>query len=450
MAELMGGLEAALWSGPLLWILLGSHVYYTLKLRGVGRHVFRGIRLSLRRGQGEDGVSPFGALTTSLAAAIGTGNIIGVATAIALGGPGAVFWCWISGVLGMATRYGETWICLRHRRKLPEKGFAGGPMYVMEDRLSWPGLGKCFAFLGVAAAFSTGAMIQSNAAAVTVETFCGIPAAVTGAVLTAAAGLILMFGLRGIARVSEMLVPAMSGLYLLGCVGVLVLCRRDIPTAISAILRGAFSGTGAIGGISGYSVGAALRYGMARGLFTNEAGMGTAPMAAAAGPGKNPEEEALISMTGVFWDTVVICAVTGITLVTGILSYPGVLMENPGGGMCYGVFSLLPGGGGILTVCLVVFAFATVIGWSWYGECCWRYLFGKHTGQLYRVLYLTAVFVGALTKLETLWSLGSILAGLMAVPNLTGMFLCREELAQSILPKRMAEKQSLSGEKRTY
>lgn len=446
MAELIRGLEAALWSGPLLWMLLGSHVYYTMKLRGVGRHVVRGIRLSLGRGRGEGGVSPFGALTTSLAAAIGTGNIIGVATAVALGGPGAVFWCWVSGVLGMATRYGETWLCLRHRRMLPEGGYAGGPMYVMEDRLRWPGLGKCFAFLGVAAAFSTGAMIQSNAAAVTVETFCGVPAAVTGVVLTAAAGLILMFGLRGIARVSEMLVPAMSGLYLLGCLGVLIMCRESLPAALGAIVRGAFSCSGFAGGMTGYTVGTALRYGMARGLFTNEAGMGTAPMAAAAGPGKNPEEEALVSMTGVFWDTVVICAVTGITLVTGILSRPGLLTENAGGALCYSVFSLLPGGGGILTVCLTVFAFATVIGWSWYGECCWNYLFGTHTGTLYRILYLGAVFVGTLTKLETLWSLGAILAGLMAVPNLMGMFLCRKELAHSVFKKRGAGKQLLSDE----
>ena len=433
MAELMEGLEAALWSGPLLWLLLGSHVYFTLKLRCVGRYVFRGIRLSLRRGQGEGGVSPFGALTTSLAAAIGTGNIIGVATAVALGGPGAVFWCWLSGVLGMATRYGETLLCLRHRRRLHDGGVAGGPMYVMEDRLHMPGLGRCFALLGIVAALSTGAMIQSNAAAVTVETFCGIPAPMTGAVLTAAAGLILMFGLRGIARVSEMLVPAMSGLYLLGCMGVLVMCRQMIPAALSAILRGAFSVTGAAGGMAGYSLGRALRYGMARGLFTNEAGMGTAPMAAAAGPGRNMEEDALISMTGVFWDTVVICAVTGITLVTGILSSPGLLAEGAGGEMCYGVFSLLPGGGGVLTLCLVVFAFATVIGWSWYGACCWRYLFGENTAAAYHLLYLGAVFVGTLTRLETVWSLGSILAGLMAVPNLIAMVLCRRELRERVL-----------------
>lgn len=447
MAELIGGLETALWSGPLLWILLGSHVYYTLKLRGVGRYVFRGVRLSLQGRAGESGVSPFGALTTSLAAAIGTGNIVGVATAVVLGGPGAVFWCWISGVLGMATRYGETWLCLRHRRKLPDGGFAGGPMYVMEDRLRWPGLGKCFAFLGVAAALSTGAMIQSNGAAVTVETFCGIPAPVTGVVLTAAAGLVLMFGLRGIAKVSELLVPAMSVLYLLDCMGVLVICRAYIPAALGAILKEAFSGGSAAGGFAGYTVGAALRWGMSRGLFTNEAGMGTAPMAAAAGPGRNPEEEALVSMTGVFWDTVVICAVTGITLVTGVLSCPGLLTEGAEGGMCYEVFSLLPGGGGLLTGCLVVFAFATVIGWSWYGECCWRYLFGKTSGIVYRLIYLGAVFVGTVTQLETVWSMGTILAGLMAVPNLVAMFLCRRELSESVPRERKPGKQLLYDEK---
>ena len=422
-------LERVLWSGPLLLGLMGSHLYFTLRLRGVQRYTLRGIRYSLRR-EGT-GITSFGALTTSLAAAIGTGNIIGVATAVALGGPGAVFWCWLTGLLGMATRYAEAILVLSHRRRLPGETMAGGAMYVLEDRLHMPKTARCFALFGVAAALGTGALIQSNALATVLRPH--IPPAVTGLCAALLAGAVILGGISSISRVCEKLVPAMSGLYLLGCAGVLWVYRQYIPQALEIIFTGAFVPRAAAGGFVGSTLLTAARSGTARGQFTNESGMGTAPMAAAAAPCTDPAREALISMTGVFWDTVVLCAMTGLVLASAMLGSPESFSEAQPGTMCTLAFSGIPGGTLVLEVCLLVFAFSTIVGWCWYGECCWRYLLG---GSLpaYRLLYLAAVFFGALEGLELVWSLGGILAGLMAIPNLICLWRLRREAAAS-LPK---------------
>lgn len=429
--DIIAALENALWSGPLLILLMGSHFYFTFALKGVQRWTFRGIRLSLRGDRGETGVSSFGALSTSLAAAIGTGNIVGIATAVALGGPGAVLWCWFTGVFGMATRYAESVLSLLHRRR--ENGFfLGGPMYVLEDRLHMPRLGKCFAFLGVAAAVGTGSLLQSNAVATTLHQAANIPLWLSGAVLTFCAGMVILGGVQSISALCEKLVPAMSALYMLGCVWLLVANRAVLPETLRVIFTGAFSAEAAGGGIFGGILGAAARYGVARGLFTNEAGMGTAPMAAVTAPAENPAEEALVSMTGVFWDTVVICAMTGISLVSAMVRAPELFQGAAGSGLCYVAFSLIPGGGWILTVCLTIFAFATVVGWCWYGECCARYLFGEKGIPCYRVLYLLGAFLGVFWAAESAWSFGGILAGLMAVPNLISLLLLRREVKESI------------------
>lgn len=418
--ELIFTLERFLWSGPLLLALLGSHVYFTGKLGFVQKHTLRGIRLSLSRTQ--EGISPFGALSTSLAAAMGTGNIVGMATAVALGGPGAIFWCWLTGILGMATRYAETFLVLRYR---PEPG-RGGTMYVLE-KLGKPGLGKVFSFLGVLTAIGTGAMIQSNAAGTSLDTV-GIPRLASGVMLTALAAVILFGGVKKIASFCEKLVPAMGALYLTGCGILLYVNRSAVLPALSLILERAFLPGAALGGFVGSTLRSALAYGTARGLFTNESGMGTAPMASAAGLCRSPGTEALVAMTGVFWDTVVVCGVTGLTLVSAMAAHPALFVGAEAGQLCVRAFSLFPGGGVLLTVCLWIFAFATIVGWSWYGECCAGYLWGGNAVTGYRILYLAAVFCGVFAETEAIWSLGGILAGLMALPNVYCLLRLRNEV----------------------
>lgn len=424
-------LERILWSGPLLMLLTGSHVYFTAATGCVQRHTLRGIRLSVRPRREENGVSSFGALATSLAAAIGTGNIIGIATAVALGGPGALLWCWFTGVFGMATRYGESYLSLRHRRRLPGGGYVGGPMYVMEERLHSRRLGQCFAFLGVAAAVGTGALIQANAIGTTLLTQLHVPLWISGAAVTLGAGLVILGGVKTISSVCEKMVPAMSALYLFGCLWVLIANRAWLPETLNVIVRAAFTPRAAGGGFVGSTVLTAARYGTARGLFTNESGMGTAPLAAVTGPCDDPAEEALISMTGVFWDTVVICALTGLVIVSGMLRDPALFAGATPGRLCYLAFSLIPGGAWILTVSLVVFAFATIVGWCWYGESCCGYLWGDKAILPYRICYLISTFLGVFGGLEAVWSLGGILAGLMAAPNLICLFRLRKEVAES-------------------
>lgn len=427
---LIMGLEELLWSGPLLVMLLGSHVYFTWKLRFVQRHTFLGIRLSLRGGRGKNGVSSFGALATSLAAAIGTGNIIGVASAVALGGPGAVLWCWLTGVLGMATRYAEAYLSLRFRERKPDGSFSGGPMYVMERVLGKPKLGRSFALLGVVAAVGTGALIQTNAVGVALEKAWDVPRLMAAIGVTGLAALVILGGVGSISRVCEKMVPLMSGLYVLGCLWLLLWNADVLPETLRLIVTSAFTPRAAGGGFVGSTLRSAARYGSARGLFTNESGMGTAPMAAVTAPAEDPRQEALVSMTGVFWDTVVICAMTGLALVSAMVKEPALFQGAAAEELCYLAFSQIPGGGWILTVCLAVFAFATVVGWSWYGVCCSRYLWGGE--RVYHLCYLAAAFCGFFVEAEAVWSLGGILAGLMAVPNIISLFFLRETVAESV------------------
>lgn len=426
--ELIFRLEGLLWGGPLLVILLGCHIFFTIYLRFPQKFTLHGIKLSLSQGKGQGGVSPFGALSTSLAAAIGTGNIIGMASAVALGGPGAIFWCWLTGVLGMATRYAETVLVLRHRKIQSNGTPAGGPMYVMEQAMGKPWMGTLFSLLGVAAAFSTGAMIQSNSVGVCLEEV-GVSKLATAVLLTLGAGVIILGGTGRIATVCEKMVPAMGALYLLGCLGVLWVVRDSVLPGLGLILSSAFSPKAAAGGFVGSTLISALKYGTARGLFTNESGMGTGPMATATAPCRSPEQEGLVGMTGVFWDTVVICALTGITLISAMAAAPERFAGAGAGQLCALAFSMVPGGKLVLTVSLCIFAFATVVGWSHYGAVCWDYLWGMDTTTIYRLLYLATAFVGVFLQLDTLWSLGGIVAGLMAVPNVISLFALRREVS---------------------
>ncbi len=427
--EILFWLERVLWSGPLLAILMGSHLYFTGKLRFIQRHTIRGIRLSLDRDKSDTGVSGFGALSASLAAAIGTGNIIGVATAVALGGPGAVFWCWLTGVLGMATRYAETVTVLRHPAKDGSGKPTGGAMYVLRDALHRPGLGRIFAILGVLTAILTGSMIQSNAIALSLHGALGLPNWLSGLLTAALALPVILGGKKRIAGACQVLVPMMAGLYLLGCLGLLLMHRAFLTEAFLLILRSAFLPRAAGGGFVGSTVITAARYGVARGLFTNEAGMGTAPMTAAAAPCRSPQKSALAAMTAVFWDTAVICALTGLVLVSSILAAPDRFAAAGPGELCALAFSALPLGSWVLTVSLVTFAFATVVGWCWYGETCWEFLRPGCSLFPFRLGYILAAWLGAAVRLTVLWSLGGILAGAMAIPNLISLFSLRREIA---------------------
>ena len=425
--ELIFRLESLLWGGPLLLTLMGAHIFFSIYLHFPQRFTLRGIRLSLSCGAEESGVSAFGALSTSLAAAIGTGNIIGIASAVSLGGPGAVFWCWITGVLGMATRYAETVLTLKYRKKLSNGDVVGGPMYVMESGLHRPWLAAVFSVLGVAAALGTGAIIQSNAVG-TCLFDAGIPKPATALILTLGAGAIIFGGAKRIASACEKMVPTMGALYILGCLGLLYVNRNSVLPALELILESALSSKAAAGGFVGSTLMTALKYGTARGLFTNESGMGTGPMAAASGPCRSPEIEGLVGMTGVFWDTVVICAMTGISLVSAIVETPSAFAGAGPGQLCALAFSSLPAGSLLLTICLSIFAFATVVGWSHYGACCTEYLWGTPAVTVYRLLYLSSAFCGVFLDLEVLWSLGGILAGLMAIPNVICLILLRKEI----------------------
>ncbi len=425
--KLIFTLESFLWQGPMLWGLLGCHVFFTLRLKGIQRHTLRGIRLSLQGDRGDSGISAFGALSTSLAAAMGTGNIIGMASAILLGGPGAAFWCWVTGLLGMATRYAETVLTLKYRAQSPGGPVLGGPMYVMEQGMGKPWLGKLFSLTGVLGAMGTGAMIQSNALGTCLREY-GFPLLPVALILTAGAALVILGGAKNIAACCEKLVPAMGLLYLLGCAGVLFRNRDAILPALSLMTKSAFTPRAAGGGFVGSTLGSALGYGVARGLFTNESGMGTGPMASAAGPCRTPEAEGLSAMTGVFWDTVVVCGLTSVTLISAIINAPEAFAGAGPDRLCAIAFSAVPGGAPALALSLCVFAFATVVGWSFYGECCARYLWQDRGILPYRLFYLAAVFCGVFLDLEVLWSLGAILVGLMALPNLWCLISLRAQI----------------------
>jgi AGCS family alanine or glycine:cation symporter len=296
-------------------------------------------------------------------------------------------------------------------------------MYLLEHQLHRPRLAKCFAFGVLAAALTTGAMIQTNAIGLGAGRW-GISKLVCGAAVTALAAAGIWGGARSVARLCQWLVPVMSGLYLLGCFGVLWLHRGMVPEAARSILLGAFQPGAVAGGVSGGML-TAVRYGVARGLFTNEAGMGTAPMAACAGPGSDPKRESLVAMTAVFWDTVVICGLTGLVVVSGMAASPDAAS---GQSLCWAAFSVLPYGAELLSLCLAVFAFATVVGWCWYGQCGWTYLWGGWGLGLYRVCYLASAFLGTFGGLSALWSLGSVLSGLLALPNLWCLWCLRREI----------------------
>ena len=421
-------LDRLVWGWPMIALLMGTHLYMTVRTGGIQRQVFRGIRLSVSRDQDAAGdVSSFGALTTALSASVGTGNILGVGTAIALGGPGAVLWMWLSGLLGMATRYAETLLAVRYRVHGERGEMLGGAMYVLERGLNMPGAGITFAALGAAGAFGIGCMVQADAVMEGARMLASAPEPVMAAGLSLLVGAAVFGGIRSIARVTAKLVPGMAAAYLLGCTAILAVNRPFLGPAVRMILRSALDLRAAGGGLVGQGAAAACRYGVARGLFSNESGMGSAPLAAVAARTPNPKVQALVSMTGTFWDTCVICLLTGLALMTELARAP-VPETLSGSELAMAAFSRLPCGGRFLSLALMVFAFTTILGWYHYGQRCCAYLFGEGCASWYQALWTAGVFAGALGKTETLWSLASVMNGLMAVPNLLSLFLLRREI----------------------
>ncbi len=425
---LLSRISDIVWGPPMVFVLFGTHIFLTFRLKLIQRYLFKGIRLSLfRKREGEGDISHFGALTTALAATVGTGNIAGVATAIAAGGPGALLWMWLSGFFGIATKYAEALLSVKYRILTPGGTFAGGPMYVLERGLKSKPLGIIFASCTAIAAFGIGNTVQSNSISNLMYESLSVNPIITGTVLAFLTAMVILGGIKSIAKTCEKLVPFMALLYIAGCICLLVIFSSKVIPAIGLIISSAFSGQAAIGGFAGAGVRAAMRYGIARGLFSNESGMGSAPIVAAAAQTKNPARQALVSATGTFWDTVVICALTGVVIVasgewTGGLT--GVALSKA-------TFSRLSYAGPIiLNVGLFLFVFSTILGWSYYGEKAAEYIFGSGIIIPYRYCWVAAVAIGALVKVPLVWSFADIANALMALPNLLSLWLLSGVIAR--------------------
>ncbi len=421
--DFVSAINDVVWGPILLILLFGTHVFLTIRTKFIQRHMRMAIKLSVTPdNEAEGDVSGFGALATALAATIGTGNIVGVATAVALGGPGAVLWCWLTGLFGIATKYGEALLAIKYRVKDKTGAMIGGPMYALERGLGQKWLGVLFALFAGIACFGIGNMTQANSIATMVTANFGVPAWITGLVLTVATALVILGGISSIAKFCEKLVPFMAGFYILGCVIILVINAPFIGAAFKTIVVSAFTPTAAGGGFVGATVMMAIRFGIARGLFTNESGLGSAPIADAAAMSRNPVRQALISSSGVFWDTIIVCALTGLVLVTSILKNPEGMEGLNGGVLTTAAFDTIPTVGPIvLTIGLITFAWSTILGWSYYGERSWVYLVGTKAIKPFRVAWVIVVFIGCVTALDLVWNIADTLNAMMAFPNLVAL-----------------------------
>lgn len=426
-ANIITAVDGAVWGWPMIILLFGTHLFMTVRTRGIQRKLGTAIRLSVTKDTESEGeVSQFGALTTALASTIGTGNIIGVGTAIALGGPGAVFWCWLTGVLGIATKYGEALIAVKYRVKTKDGRMQGGAMYALERGLNLKWLAILFALFGGFASFGIGCATQVNAIATVCEENLGIPMWAAGLVVALATALVIFGGIHSIAKVCEKLVPFMAIFYVVGCIIILCINYDYIIPALQAIITLAFEPGAAAGGLTGGGIMLALQYGVARGLFSNESGLGSAPIAAAAAQTRNPVRQALVSSTGTFWDTVVVCAMTGIVLVTSIMKNPNIDVSgvDNGGVLTTMAFDQIPVIGPVILVLgIISFAYSTILGWSYYGERCIEYCLGKKALIPYRVIYVAVAAIAPIIALDLVWSVADILNALMAVPNLVAVLL---------------------------
>lgn len=417
-------LSSLLWGWPMIALLLGTHVFLTIRLRFPQLKILKAIKLSVKRDEDASGdVSQFGALATALAATIGTGNIVGVATAISLGGPGAVFWCWLTGVFGIATKYGEGLLAIKYRETTADGRMLGGPMYALEKGLGWKWMAVLFAIFTACASFGIGSTVQANAIATITHEAYGVPTTIVGVAVSLLVAAVVLGGVKSIARVCGFLVPFMALFYVLGCIYILSVNGSYVWPAIKLIVESAFSPQAASGGFAGTSVMLAARYGISRGLFSNESGMGSAPIVAAAARTRNPVRQALVSSTGTFWDTVVICAITGVVIVSSILAYPDISYTD-GATLTKMAFDKIPYvGKPLLSFGLLTFAFSTILGWSYYGERAVEYLKGKRWMLVYRVLFIISIFAGSVANLNVVWNLSDCTNALMAIPNLISLLL---------------------------
>lgn len=434
------------WGLPLLVLLLGTHIYLTIRLRFIQRFIGKAIKISFQtKKEGKGDISQFGALTTALAATIGTGNIVGVGTAIAAGGPGAVLWMWLTGVFGISTKYAEALLSVKYRIQHKDGYFAGGPMYVLERGLKQKWLGVLFAVFTAVAAFGIGNTVQANSIVTLIQDtfnlnpviqgmFSGIGMNefadslkdinltpwITGMILSTLTAFVIFGGIKSIASACERLVPFMAVFYILGSILLLIIGYKTLLDSVVLIFNSAFTGQAAVGGFLGAGMKEAVRYGIARGLFSNESGLGSAPIVAASAQTKNPVRQALVSSTGTFWDTVIVCALTGLVIVNSgdwLKGMNGALLTKT----AFAEFSVI--GPIILVVALFTFVFSTILGWSFYGEKAIEYLLGEKSVKPYRVLWVIAVMVGSVASLPAVWHFADIANGLMAVPNIVALIL---------------------------
>ena len=427
-SQLVTWVDGKVWGWGMILLLLGTHLFMTVRTGFIQRKtITKGIKLSVSKEPDADGeVSQFGALATALASTIGTGNIIGVGTAVALGGPGAVLWCWLTGVFGIATKYSESLIAVKYRVKTEDGRMQGGAMYALERGLHMRWLGLIFAVFAGFASFGIGCATQVNAIATVCNENLHINKAVVGIIIGVLTAVVIFGGIKSIARVCERLVPFMALFYVLGCIVILGINYDYIIPAITTICRLAFQPGAAAGGLVGSGIMLAMRYGVARGLFSNESGMGSAPIAAAAAQTRNPVRQALVSSTGTFWDTVVVCLMTGLVLVSTMMKNPAINANEitDGGVLTSLAFDQIPIIGPlILVVGIISFAFSTILGWAYYGERCVEYFAGKKGLIPYRVLYIAVAVIAPVVALDVVWDIADILNALMAIPNLIAVLL---------------------------
>ncbi len=414
-----------IWGLPLIILLVGTGVFLTIRLRGLQiRGLFYSLNLAFIKRKEDDqekgDISHYQALMTALAATVGTGNIVGVAIAIVVGGPGALFWMWITGLFGMATKYSEAVLAIKYREKDEFGTMSGGPMYYLSKGLKAKWLGVLFAVFAFLAAFGIGNMVQSNSVADSVQTSLGVPPWITGLILATFTAMVVLGGIKSIAKVTQVLVPIMIIVYVLGATIILIMKIADIPQIFALIFKSAFTPTAAYGGFLGATVMHTIRMGVSKGVFSNESGLGSAPIAAAAARTPNPVKQALVSMTQTFIDTLVICTMTGLVILSSDLwtsGYTGAELTT----IVFATF--LPGGFGgfIVTVSLICFAYSTILGWCYYGEKSIEYLFSARAVKGYRIVFVIFVAIGAMLKLEIVWRFSDIMNGMMAFPNLIGL-----------------------------
>ncbi|KMY53074.1 transporter [Bacillus sp. FJAT-27231] len=419
LLDVLNQISGFIWGPPLLILLVGTGIYLTIRIGFLQLRLLPySLKLAFSKNQdkqSEGDISHFQALMTALAATVGTGNIVGVATAVLIGGPGAIFWMWMSAFFGMATKYAEAVLAVKYRVQDPDGEMSGGPMYYLERGLKQKWLGILFALFGAIAAFGIGNLVQANAVAGVVKSTFNVPPFVTGIVLLIFTALVLLGGIKSIGKVTAFFVPIMAAFYLIAGLVILLTNLSGIPAAFGLIFSDAFTGNAVAGG----AIGAVIRYGVARGVFSNEAGLGSAPIAAAAAKTDMPARQALVSMTQVFIDTIMICSITGLTIVMAGQYDKGL----EGSALTTASFEafLGPAGSYIVALGLLFFASSTIIGWSYYGEKCFSYLFSKKVVKYYRLVFVAAVFIGAVTSLELVWTFADIMNGLMAFPNLIGI-----------------------------